>query len=360
MKIAFDTRPMKFKGTGISIYTRNIYESLSEKRDPKYIFIDGPLDTIPTKRGRVKFLLWNHITLSRILKKEKVDIYHATRELEIPLFKVCKYISTIHDTVPYIYQKEYYKSKLSWWICYGLKMKIAIKNSDIIITDSEYSKNDIIKYFKVDPNKIKLVYLSADKKFKIVENNVVEEIRKKFKLDNNERYILGIGGKEFRKNVVSLIKAFNKYKAYNNDDVKLIIVGKQGVDDKVNNMNKDVIYTGFVEDNELVALYNGATAFVYPSLYEGFGLPPLEAMACGTAVITSNTTSIPEVVGDAAYLVNPEDVNEISIGIDKVINNEDLRKELISKGFEQLKKFTHENTVNEIEKVYMELSSSKR
>lgn len=355
MKIALDTRPMKIKGNGIGVYTRNIYDRLKNKTDNEYTFIDGPIDITHSLKDKIKFYWWNQIKLPFNLKNKGIDIFHATKELEIPFFKPCKYITTIHDTIPYIFREQYFSSKLRWFLFYRLKLWIAVKNSDIIITDSIYSKNDIIKYFKVDPKIVKVVYLSADDKFKICEKSEVLMVKEKFGIAPNDKYVLGIGGSEFRKNVVTLINSFKEFKKTDSQNIKLVIIGKQWKDSEFYGKDDDIIYTGFVEDNELVALYNGAHVFVYPSLYEGFGLPPLEAMACGTPVITSNTTSLPEIVGDAALLVNPESTIDISDALTKIFKEDSFRSSLIEKGFSRLKLYSLDRTVSEVQEIYKEV-----
>lgn len=350
MKVAYDIRPMKIRGNGICNYTQEIYNMMKENKSFKLTYIESPFNIgVKHLSKKIAYYIGNHIILPIKLKLNGINLYHTTKELEVPIIKTCKYISTIHDVVPYVFPSQYYTNKLSF-LFYRLKLKIAIRNSDIIITDSEFSKNDIIKFLGCDPNKIKVIYLSVCNKFKKASTDEVKRVKEKYGIEG--KYILGIGGNEYRKNVISLIEAFKMIKLENNIDLKLIIVGKN--DNKLNDLllGDDIIYTGYVTDDELTALYSGAEIFVYPSLYEGFGLPPLEAMACGTPVITSNVTSIPEVVGDAALLTSPLEVKEIKDIIWELLHNEDLKGQLRNRGFERLKKFSWEKAIEQIEDIY--------
>lgn len=349
MKIAFDIRPIVIKGNGIANYTKNIYHFL--KNDKNIIVIECPYDRKKSKWQNILFHKWEKINLPKKLKKEKIKLYHSTRELGIPSKKVCKYISTIHDVIPCIMPEEYYPNKLKRYFLYTLQVKNAIKNSDIIITDSNYSKSDIIKHFKVDENKIRVVYLGIDNQFKTVEEEKI--LNTKAKLNINKKYILGIGGTEYRKNIKHLVEAFELFNKERKNEYILVIVGKLNC--KYNIKGDNIKYTGYIIDEDLVALYNGAEVFVYPSLYEGFGLPPLEAMACGTPVVTSNITSIPEIIGDAAELVDPYKVLDIKKGIDKIIDDKFYREKLIQKAYEKIKEYSWEITVEKIKKIHQEL-----
>lgn len=349
MKIALNIELIQKLDNGIAIYTNNIYNRLKQKNNGRYEFYKYIL-TPKNKWQRVKKLFWTNIYLPIKLKLRGISVYHNPDNVGLPFIKTCKFIVTIHDIVPYIFPKEYYPSQVNF-MKYRTKLLNTVKKADIILTDSIYSKNDLVKYLGVNENKIKVIYLGVDENIKRTSDEEIINTKKKLNIEN--KYILGIGGNEFRKNGVALVKAFNEAKSQGYlKDHKLVIIGKNVNGAKEISENNDIILTGRVSENELLALYSGADVFVYPSLYEGFGLPPLEAMACGTAVITSNTTSIPEVVGDAAILVDPNETEEIKEAICKVLENASLKAELIEKGKERVKQFKWDKTVEEVEQIY--------
>lgn len=215
---------------------------------------------------------------------------------------------------------------------------------------------DIIRYFKIPENKIKVIYLGVDEDYKPLSETEIRKVRQKYHL--NYPFILYVGSLISHKNIPTLIKAFYKLKKYGLPH-KLVITGKRGwkyknifeIISKLN-LQKDVVFTGYVQREDLPALYNAADLFVYPSLYEGFGLPPLEAMACGTPVITSNTSSLPEVVGNAGIMVDPYDIDGLAKAMYEVLTNEGLRAELRKRGLERAKMFSWKKTAEETLNVY--------
>lgn len=276
--------------------------------------------------------------------------------ITLPLLKKKKLVVTIHDLIPFVFPKNFprgIKGEIKWRI-----QKRLLKNADMIITDSNSSKNDIVKFAGVKDNKIKVIYLAASDKFK-----KISEAKTKYKLP--EKFVLYVGDVTWNKNLPNLVEAIKKI------NLPLVLVGKALVDenfDRNNPWNSDllrvydltkgdrnIIKLGFVSDDDLVNLYNKATVFLMPSLYEGFGLPILEAMACGCPVVTSKGGSIPEIAGEAAFYVNPYDVDDIANGIRRVFFDEKMIETLSKKGLEQAKKFSWEKTANETLKVYNSL-----
>jgi len=263
--------------------------------------------------------------------------------------KAKKRIVTIHD----VYHLAFYESFNSLQKVYiKLVINSAVNLSDKIITVSNFSKSEIIKYTKVNPEKIEVIYNGVDNnRFKILDRKVLEPFRSKYP----ENFILYVGNVKPHKNLKNLLKAFSIIQKKNYKDYYLVIVGKkegfitgdkeifQILEDSYELRTK-VIFTGYIEDDELPVLYNLARLFVFPSLYEGFGLPPLEAMACGCPTVVSNLSAIPEVCGDASFYVNPLEPEEIALGILKVLNSDDLRKNLIEKGLERVKSFNWEKS----------------
>jgi glycosyltransferase involved in cell wall biosynthesis len=234
----------------------------------------------------------------------------------------------------------------------------------MILTDSCKVKGEAINLLKLSSEKIKVIYPGVDKRFKKLKSKNLNGILPE--LNPNKKTILYIGNTRPYKNLPRLLEAFGLLQKRKPENYQLIIAGGE----KRNlpllkritidlNIEKDVFFTGNLTDIEVVALMNAADVFVFPSLEEGFGLPPLEAMACGTPVVTSNVSSLPEVVGDAALLVDPENVEEIASAIEKVLTDEKMREELIRKGFERVKNFSWEKTASETLKIYKSVGGAK-
>ena len=235
------------------------------------------------------------------------------------------------------------------------------KKASLIIAVSENTKIDVMKYLNVPEKKIRVIYHGVEKEFQKIEDG--EYLKHRLRgIGIDYPYIFYLGTLEPRKNVERLIEAFIQLKKRNQINEKLVISGIKGwghqsIFDKVasSGIEKEIIFTGFVPNEFLPFLYNGASAFVYPSLYEGFGLPVLEAMACGVPVVTSNVSSLPEVAGDAAILLNPYSVDELADGIWRILSDEDLRNSCITKGIERAKSFTWERCAMETLKAFNEV-----
>ncbi|MFC1755619.1 glycosyltransferase family 4 protein, partial [Thermoproteota archaeon] len=241
---------------------------------------------------------------------------------------------------------------------------LSIKGADRIIADSQNTKNDILKYYGADEEKIKVVHLAPDKVYKpIQEKELLDKVRAKYNLISNTIFSIGII--EPRKNIANLLEAFKILKESYGLDYKLAIAGSKGkngdlpyneVFHKVKELGleKDVIFLGFVPREDVPLLYNIADLFAFPSLYEGFGLPVLEAMACGTPVVTSNISSLPEVAQDAALLVDPYNVGELAKAMQRVLTDKALQTQLCEKGLAQARKFSWEKTAKKIISIYEE------
>src|SRR3990167_11383949 len=280
--------------------------------------------------------------------------------LTLPLFNRYKTIVTVHDLIPLVFPKYFpkgVKGSFKWFM-----QKSLLKGVDSIITDSMSSKKDIIKYTGIPATKIHVVFLAADESFRLIHNSkfIIQNLREKYRLP--EKFALYVGDVTWNKNLPRLVEAAKKSR------ISLVMVGKALISkdfDKKNPWNQDlvtvqnsvredknIILPGFVETEELVALYNLATVFVMPSLYEGFGLPILEAMACGCPVITTKEGSIPEVAGDAAFYTDAYDSDKIAKDITEVFEDEKLRKELSIAGLKQSSKFFWKKTAEKTVKVY--------
>jgi len=235
-----------------------------------------------------------------------------------------------------------------------------IRRADLIITVSENSKKDIVKFFKVNPNKIKVIYNGVDRIFRPLDPDLIKTTLNKFSI--NSPYILSVGTIDHPgKNSISLIRAFKKVKL-NYQEYKLVLVGKPGFGyEHIKNeilklqLLDEVLIIGYVSDSDLVCLYNGAEVFAFLSLYEGFGLPLIEAMACGTPVVASNTSCLPEIVGEAGIIVHTYDISKIAEEIEKLIIETTFRNEMIKKGFEQSKRFSWEDSARKTLKIFEDM-----
>jgi glycosyltransferase involved in cell wall biosynthesis len=240
---------------------------------------------------------------------------------------------------------------------------MSIKKADIIIAVSYSTKRDIINYFEIKEEKIKVVYPGVESRFRPIRNI------KEYRLRNNlpSKMILNVGTLEPRKNVVTLIKAFKKLRKLGFKNYKLVIAGDKGwlykpIFDEIKSsgLQKEVLFLGCVKDEDLPILYNCADVFVYPSFYEGFGFPPLEAMACGIPVITSNTSSLPEVVDNAGIMVDPDDVNSLCNAMYNVLKDKELWHQMSKKGLERAKLFSWKETAKKILEIYDEVLSKNK
>jgi len=297
-----------------------------------------------------KFHLWYHIGLPRALKKDNVDLYHDTLFL-LPFSLPTKGVITIYDLSGLVLPKHH-KSKVT------LTSKLipsAVKRARRIIAISEFTKSEIIRLFPRSKRKIDVIYGAPSPDFHPYPEHEVEKIRNKYKL--NFKYALFLGTVEPRKNLEMLLDAYSQ--VYNIIPHKLVIVGNLGwkfssIFKKLDEMGieENVIFTGFIPDTDLPQLFCGAEFFIYPSLYEGFGLPVVESMACGTPVVTSNSSSLPEVAGDAGILIDPNSSESLAKGIFDLANNPELRNKLSQLGIEQARKFTWEKSAKKTIEVY--------
>jgi len=299
--------------------------------------------------------------------RHKVDdgIKHITTPglAHILNFIDCKNsIVTCHDVTPLFLDYFTYLNRISFK--YAIK---GITKAERIIVDSESTKKDISKYLRCPEDKIRVVYLGVDhSRYRLYKN--IKEIRsgvkERYKIEDSKKILLYVGAEQPRKNLTTLIKAFYKLKMVM-PEIKFIKVGPPwwgGARRKLMklisqlDLQNDVIFIDFVPEEELPLFYNVADLFVFPSYYEGFGLPPLEAMACGCPVITTNKSSIPEIVGDAAIkLDDPFDVELLSKTMEEVLANEGLRKEMIKAGLNQAKMFSWEKYADDVYGIYKQV-----
>lgn len=273
--------------------------------------------------------------------------------------KVC----TVHDMTYKVYPETVrFKTKL----LLNLSLVSSCRRADKIITISEFSKQEIMRWMDIPPEKIEIVPCGVD--FSVFHpdypKNEVKSVIAKYSLPS--KYLLYLGTLEPRKNLLRLIRAYGKMREKQPVAPALVLAGRKGwiykeIFKMVTSLGleKHVIFTGYIPDEDVPLLLNGAFAFVFPSLYEGFGMPPLEAMACGTPVLTADAASLPEVVGDAAILVNPHSIEDIAYKLLLLVNDAELRQKLSRKGICQAAKYTWENAAIKLSNVYENLLGSR-
>jgi len=290
----------------------------------------------------------------------KIDIFHGVDHIGIPFLyksKTCKYVVTIHDLITRIYPRTF---TVKQRLIQNTLLPHILRKADRIIADSHSTKNDIIEFYPRHADKIRVVYEGVETQFFPRSSQEIERVLNKYNIDF--KYFFFLGTIEPRKNIARLVEAFIQLKQEGDVEQRLVITGRKGwlykeILEKINksHFSQDIIFTDFVDDEDLPFLYSGAEIFLYPSLYEGFGLPVLEAMACGTPVITSNLSSLPEVAGDAGILIDPMNAEEIVQAMDKLSRDRKLGEELQKKGLERAKLFSWERVAKETLKLYQEI-----
>ena len=368
MRIAIDAR--KLRDFGIGTYIRNILVELSRlDRDTEYVVLCRPDDVdagdvlgrnfrmVPETAATYSVAEQFKIPLS--LAREGVRLVHEPHYVLPPLLR-CRSVVTIHDCIHLMFP-EYLPNRLAYYYAKG-SMWTASRKSDRILTVSEASKKDILRFFNVAPEKVEVIYNAIDERFLAPANpERMELVRQRYQLDHP--FVLYVGNIKPHKNIERLIDAFGRARTQGPDNLKLIIIGdeiskypalRQSV--HRHKLDKHVRFLGFQPMETLAAFYRLARAFVFPSLYEGFGLPPLEAMACGTPVVTSNVSSLPEIAGGAALLVDPYDEEAIANAIVRAVTDETLRAELIEKGVQRAHTFSWTHSVKKIHDIYMQVA----
>jgi glycosyltransferase involved in cell wall biosynthesis len=273
-----------------------------------------------------------------------------------------KVVTMVYDTVYKAYP-ETMNEKTRHML--DISMKRSCRRADAIVTISEFSKSEIIKYLGVPSEKVVVMPCGVD--FSLYRpdygENEVQSVKVNFNITGS--YLLYLGTLEPRKNIERLIEAYSSVRQRVESPPELVIAGRKGwhygsIFKKTQELGltNDIIFTGYVDEVDAPVLMKGAIAFVFPSIYEGFGLPPLEAMACGTPVITSNVASLPEVTGDAALLIDPFSVDAIADAIERIINDKNLRAELSQKGIKHASQYSWDNSVKIISDLYDRLASN--
>lgn len=375
MNIGIDGRAASlYRGTGIGTYTYELLNALSSTDDfYRYVIFMRDNDKLDINFKNnfstssydfpMEKNFWDTINHCPCTSKNMLDIYHNPQNgIGLPKKKNCPVIITLHDIIPLKMPETVSDKYLS---IFSKNIESILKNADGIITVSDFSKDDIARTINYPKDKIFVTHLASQEIYTPIDKDKAKVfLKKKYKISGN--YLLNVGGFSPRKNILGLLDAFSKVLDVYNKDLKLIIVGKHGKSydmykkraEKLNISSK-VLFPGFIPTDDLNYFYNGAEAFVYPSFYEGFGLPPIESMSCGTPVICSNTTSIPEVVEDASLFVNPYNVDEISNAILQLLDDKPLREKLIFRGIVRSNKLNWRITAQKTLKIYKSIIEMK-
>jgi glycosyltransferase involved in cell wall biosynthesis len=343
--------PQRLGSSTVAFSLLKTFEEIDQKNEYEIFFPSAPLSDLPKERPGWKYRvlkpkrLWTRIALPLELyrRKDKPDIFFSPTHY-IPRFSSVKTVATIFD-LSFLHFPEMFQKKDLWQLKSGTKY--SIDNAESIVTISEFSKKDIVGQYRIDPKKITVAYPGKNEVYMPVnDQSAIKKTQNKYK--TGDSYIIYIGTIQPRKNLKRLIEAFKDV-----EEAKLVIVGKTigegregwmyedildypkklGIDDKV-------LFTGFVNDQDLVLLVNGAKAFIQPSLWEGFGMPVVDAMSCGTPVLVSSASCLPEVVGKAGLTFDPYSVTEIEDKINQILSDNKLREELSRKGLERAREFS--------------------
>jgi glycosyltransferase involved in cell wall biosynthesis len=358
MKIAIDVQTTLGEKTGFGFYVENLvkqYKILDRHDSFKLYAPKNQNDLNAPKR-----FIWDQIIFPNKAKRDRVDVLHQPC-FSAPVIFPGKIVVTIHDLIAIKFGKDipFFSRQF-----FGRWMPFSYRYADKIIAISEHTKKDIVNLLKIKQDKIKVIPLATGNEFqKIQDKSTIDRVKHKYHIKG--KYLLHIGTLNPRKNLLFLIKVFYQV-AKTHRDLSLVITGKKGwyyqelfdMADKLK-LKDRIIFTGYIDDCDKPVLYNGASLFVFPSIYEGFGLPPLEAMKCSIPVISSNTSSMPEVLGDAGILLSPYDKNNWVRSINDVLSNAKLRKKLSSLSQKQANKFSWEKTAKETIKIYQQLYHEK-
>ena len=368
MRIAIDVR--KLHDFGVGTYVRNLvgwlarldkeseYVLLCRWADSEHVEALGPnFRPIPDRSAH--YSIAEQLSIPFTLARVRADLFHAPHYV-LPVLTPCRSIVTIHDCIPLRFP-QYFPGRLphaaaraAFWV--------AANRSARVLTVSEASKRDILDLFSIPSDKVDVIYNAIDDRFSQPPDAAqMTRVRERYQL--HDRFLLYSGNVKPHKNLERLIDAFARLRRGGFDEIKLLITGgeiskyatlRRAVHRY--NLHKHVRFLGYLSTETLATLYHLADAFVFPSLYEGFGLPPLEAMASGTPVLTSNVSSLPEVVDDAALLVDPHDPDALADGMRRILSDTSMRARLVSRGRTRAADFSWEESVRRVLAIYQQVA----
>jgi len=355
LKVALDFRSVP--STGLWNYSTQLMAGLQGKGvDVRRIQLPEPLiraSSLAYVQG-LQRLAWENTAMPMNFMRKSIGLFHCTNNYGIPFFMPCPSVLTVHDFVPLILRDTYWpqhKKRLA----YQTFLNHALRSATRIIAISDFTRDALLQRFPAAAGKVRRVYHGCGKQYRRVEDSAaIERTLQKLKLPHE--YVLTMGGTEPRKNVASVVELFRERWNQGQKTPTLAIVGDiwRGHEVKPWNLTPNIVFLGSVAEEELIHLYNRCLLFVFPSLLEGFGLPLLEAMGCGAPVLAMRASSVPEVTGDAAILVEPGSLKELAQAVERLLRDSSLRSELAKRGRERASGFTWEKAATETLEVYQE------
>ena len=382
MHIAIDGRTIVRNRTGVGVYAERLVRSLlqidSKNTYTLYLLedtssIEAPnLTKVMVNRfaGMGPNRFWENFVLPFSFSRHKIDVYFSPAYV-LPVLRRAprqhggshrtKCVVTIHDLVSYAFP-ETFTLKMRLW--QRIFVGNAVRVADRILADSQATKEDILRYYRIDPDRVDVVYLPVGEQFKRVDDcAVLSAMRQQLGLP--EKFILYVGTLEPRKNVARLAEAYAQLPEQLREEYALVLAGAPGwySDEIIRSIDAlkmpgRILRLGYVDQSKLPVLYSLASAFAYLSVYEGFGAPPIEAMACGTPVLCSSTSSLPEAVGNAGVLVDPSNVVQIRDGLQRILTDNVLRTELIAAGEKRVQEFNALDKAKEVLKIIEDVATA--
>ena len=374
MRIGLDGFPLLTPLTGVGHYTFELARALAllAPSDQFELVAPGPfpdsiienirldcpdnLRAVNAEPSSIRRRRWWAVGLPLYLRKTSLDLFHGTN-YEVPLWNKRRSVLTIHD-LSILLHPDTHQADLARRA--RRRLPVMARSASVIITPTESIKREVSERLKVDPEKIVVTLEAPRRGFQRMASEEVAETKQRLGVE--DEFLLFVGTIEPRKNLLTLVRAFDQILRQTSRRPQLVVVGAEGwlMDEliafiKESSISDRLRLTGYLDDDDLRALYSSCTVFVYPSIYEGFGLPPLEAMACGAPVIASNIATFQETLGTAAQLVEPNDVEALVRSMVEILDDEDRRRTLSRRGLEQAAKFSWERTAQLTLEVYREV-----
>jgi len=381
MRIGIDYTAAVRQGAGIGRYTRQLVHALIDlgTQNEYVLLVAGAgvshsavqdLDSRGNVRGVILpvsdhtlAVLWHRLRLPLWVELASgvLDVFHSP-DFTLPPVRKAKTVVTVHD-LSFMRVPQCSEPSLRSYLLQVVPA--SVHRADMVLADSECTKSDLCELLGVDPARVEVIYAGVEQRFRRVQDaHLLRAVRERYHLPS--RFILGLGTLQPRKNFERLIEAYAHVRKKLGDEISLVIAGGrgwmyQGIFQRVEELGLQdmVCFPGYVADEDLPALYTLADLFVFPSLYEGFGLPPLEAMACETPVVTSNVSSLPEVVGDAALMVDPHDVRALAEAMQEFLSDRDLRIEMVRRGVVRAQRFSWSQAARKLLDVYRKMISKR-
>jgi glycosyltransferase involved in cell wall biosynthesis len=362
-----------YRGAGINSYIYHLLQNLG-RIDSEYRYsVFLPASVVQAKNGDFSLtherlslcysrwpthtpsvrILWEQLVQPVVLRRAGVDLLHAMAFVG-PLASTCPFVVTIYD-LSFLRFPEAFRPWNRWYL--SRFTMLSARRARRVIAISQSTKRDVVQRLGVPADRVDVVYCGADDSFGLLPADEVASFRRQRRLP--DRFILFLGTLEPRKNVQGLVRAYARWREVETNVPKLVVAGGKGwhydqIFAEVERLNLagEVIFPGYVAQDELPLWYNAADLFVYPSRFEGFGLPVIEAMSCGTPVVTTTASSLPEVAGDAALLVSPNDETELAEAMRRALTDQNLRQTMIAKGYDRAATFSWERTAHQTVAVY--------